>query len=435
MDEYAVHTVTFLKGAILAGVAMLALGPLAEPQFVRFRLADGVQVVGHMTSWDAEGFDGSFGRRLWTEITIRDVWRLYVQVMDQSEAGQWVDLGGVLLLMEDGESWAERALSRAVRLDEAVADQIESVRRAARETHRLREELEQAVQAQRLEARSPEAGPWPAEPWPAPAPGEQEAAVEAVRQETTQILRSAGIQLEPVETDHFLLYADLPALERARLAARLEAGYAQLAELFWLAETDSLFRGKAVVLYFADSDRFRLVEAESFGQVVPRGMLGICHPVGPRVFINLTGGTESDAFRAAAARETVHGFMHRYRAPVRLPPWANEGLAQYVAARQAPGRAAERQRRRALEFIRSGGDVAAVVGATYDEGWPGAGGIGPAVGGLLVELMITQGSPAFRAWVNAVKDGTDWSPALADHYGVPLPALLATFTQYYKVND
>ena len=85
-DEYAVHTVTFLKGAILAGVAMLALGPLAEPQFVRFRLADGVQVVGNMTSWDAEGFDGSFGRRLWTEITIRDVWRLYVQVMDQSEA-------------------------------------------------------------------------------------------------------------------------------------------------------------------------------------------------------------------------------------------------------------------------------------------------------------------------------------------------------------
>ncbi len=411
---------------------MLAAGPLAEPQFVRFQLADGVQVVGNMTSWDAEGFDGSFGRRLWTEVNVRDAWRLYVQVMDPNDAGQWVDLGGVLMLMENGEPWAERAFRRALRLDETVTDAIDSARGTAQQIHRLRQELERAVESQRLETRSPEAGVWPAEPWPA---ADEATAVESLKQEATQILRDGGLQLDPLETAHFLVYADLSALDRARLATRLETVYDHLADLFWLDEADSVFGGRAVVLYIADPDRFRLVEAESFDQLVPRSTMGICHPIGPKVFINLTGDVESEAFRAATARAAVHGFMHRHRTPRRLPPWANEGLAAHVAAIIAPGPAADRQRQRGLEFIRSGGDVAAICVATYAEGWPGPGAAGPAVGSLLVELMITQRSPAFRAWVNAVKDGADWEPALADHYGVPVPALLDTFTRYYTVND
>ncbi len=89
-----------IQGAILA--VALAAGDLDEPRHVRFRLADGVQVSGQMTAWDAGGFDGSFGRRLWTELMADDVWRLYVAVMDQSDASQWVDLGGALLLTPKG---------------------------------------------------------------------------------------------------------------------------------------------------------------------------------------------------------------------------------------------------------------------------------------------------------------------------------------------
>jgi len=37
--------------------------------------------------------------------------------------------------------------------------------------------------------------------------------------------------------------------------------------------------------------------------------------------------------------------------------------------------------------------------------------------------------------VIAVKQGTDWTKALADSYGVPFSPLVDTFTQYYRVND
>ncbi len=100
---------TFFRGAILAVGVLLAAGPLAEPQFVRFQLRDGVEVAGEMTAWDLDGIHGSFGQRSWLEFMPRDLWRLYVAVMDQSDPNQWVDLGRLLLSGPDGERWARRA--------------------------------------------------------------------------------------------------------------------------------------------------------------------------------------------------------------------------------------------------------------------------------------------------------------------------------------
>ena len=106
---------SIIRGAILAVLLILAAGPLSEPRQVRFRLADGVRVAGALTFWDAEGIDGSFGRRLWVELMPGDAWRLYLSVMDQKDAHQWVDLGRVLLQSEGGDAWAERAFQQAIR--------------------------------------------------------------------------------------------------------------------------------------------------------------------------------------------------------------------------------------------------------------------------------------------------------------------------------
>ncbi len=424
---------TFFRGAILAAGVLLAAEPLAEPQFVRFELTGGAKIVGEMTAWDLEGFEGTFGRRSWSELVTRDVWRLYVAVMQQDDACQWVDLGGLLLAIPDGESWVQRAFRRAVRLDPSTALRIEAVRAEALEAQARREDLGRTAQEHRLHTRSPEARDWTATPWLALNADQRDAAVAEMKSDGAQILRQGGLQMAPLETDHFLVYADLPSIEVARLANRLESVYEIMDELFGADVTGNRFWGKAVVLYFTDSDRFRLVEAESFNQLVDRGVLGICQPVGAKVFINLTGDLGSDASSAALARAVAHGFMHRFRSPKRLPVWANQGLAEYVASRTAPGDAdAERRRSEALLYIRNGGNLAAVFNAGWTDPWPP---VGTAVGGLMTQLMIDQRAQRFRRWVIAVKQGTDWTRALADSYGVPLPRLLETFTQYYRVND
>ncbi len=416
----------------MAGGVLVAMGPLPEAQFVRFELTAGVKVAGDMTSWNLDGFEGSFGHRSWSEVITRDVWRLYVAVMDQNDAHQWVDLGQVLLGAPDGESWAQRAFQRALRLDESTETQIAVVRAAAVEKRRVREELDRAAGEHRLNTRTPEAVEWPAEPWPPMGPDERDLALAEMRSDATQILRQAGVQLSPLETDHFLVYADLPSIDVARLAIRLESVYTLLADVVGVDQAANRFWGKAVVLYFSDPDRFRVVEAESFSQLVDRATLGICHPVGAKVFIILTGDVGGEDFGAAVARRTVHGFMHRFRSPKRLPVWANQGLAEYVASRTSGGKLMGRRRREALAYIRDGGDIAAVFEAAWTDPWPPA---GAAVGALMIELMVDQHREGLRRWIIANKLGKDWTTALAEDYGVPRRRLMATFLQYYRVND
>ncbi|MHC4769400.1 MAG: hypothetical protein ACYTEI_11900, partial [Planctomycetota bacterium] len=134
------------------------------------------------------------------------------------------------------------------------------------------------------------------------------------------------------------------------------------------------------------------------------------------------------------AHELVHGYMHRYRTPRRLPLWANEGLADFVAAQVTDSPVMDERRERALGFIRRGDDVAALLDRSYDDG-PDPDAITAAVGTLLVELMIDQRPQAFGPWVDAVKYGKDWEQALAEDYGVPRAQLVETFVQFYRVND
>lgn len=420
----------------LAGLGPLS-GPLPEPLHVRFKLADGVQVAGMMTAWDADGFDGSFGRREWVDLIIDDVWKLYRRVMADQDAGQWVDLGGVLLLMDEGESRAQKAFAQALRLDRTVTDRIDAVRVVAEEARRQRAELQRAIEAERLSTRSPEAGPWPADPWPALTADEQQTALLAMKNEAQQIARQATLPIAPIETDYFLFYSDLPRLKAAKWARMLDRTYDEISKIVGRRDGRNIFWGKAAVLVFKDQDRFRLVEAETFGQLVPLKVTGMCHPVGPKVFISCYATAQDDELAATLVRELVHGYLHRFGTAKRLPAWANEGFAEHLVAELVKADSPDSAIRRAgLQFIRGGGNVQAVLDLRYaDDTWPGPNDIGRAVGFLLIELMIRENPAGFGAWVRAVKQGADWPQALRDRFGVSRRRLVGTFVQYYLVND
>ncbi|MHC4415385.1 MAG: hypothetical protein ACYS0G_08890 [Planctomycetota bacterium] len=428
----------FARGAILAVMGTVAAaGPLPEPLHVRFQLADGVWVAGDMSAWDAEGFEGSFGRRLWLELMAEDVWRLYQRVIDPDDAGQWVDLGRLLLIVPDGESWAQRAFRRALDVDSSSAALIDAARREAAEARGRRKERRRASEAQRLRTLTPEAHSWPADPWPSLQTEERVAAVLEMKADARQILSRAGMQIEPIETSYVLMYSDLPRLAAAGLAGQLDTVCERLGGITRLAEGENVFWGKAVVLIFRDRDRFRLVEAEAFDQLVPAEAVGICHPVGPKVFLNFYSAADEQALAEAVSHELVHAFMHRYQTPRRLPAWANEGFAEYVAARISDeSQGSQERRRQALAFIRANGNVQVVLDMTYaDRSRPGSEEVRDTVGSLLVELMIAENPAGFVAWIKAVKGGKDWETALTEDFGVPRGRLVETFVRYYRVND
>ncbi|MCI0676191.1 MAG: hypothetical protein L0Y42_10515 [Phycisphaerales bacterium] len=428
-----------------AAICMLAPGQLETPLKVRFHLADGVEVRGDLTIWDSAGIDGSFGRRRWTELKADDAWRLYQRVMDPRSAGQWVDLGRVLLQMVDADrdaaELAERAFKRALRLDEVIGPTVEQARQDAAQANRARQE----EAAQKLSTASPEARPWPADPWPILTQPEQQAAIAEMRADAERIiLEHLEATLEPLETDHFLLYSDVPRPEAARWIMQLEKVYELLRRVLPPADHSSNraamdaqdFWGKAVVVVLKDQAQFRAMESESFKHLVPQSTVGVCHPVGPKVFINLHRHDDDAALEWSMAHETVHGLMHRYQTPVRLPAWANEGIAEYVAGlvlRDSP--MAKARRKEALEFIRNGGDVNAILDRRYaDQTWLPQDANAAAVGSLLIELLTRDQPTRFVQWVDQVKSGDDWEQALRDRL-TSRAKLADAFVQFYKVND
>ena len=179
------------------------------------------------------------------------------------------------------------------------------------------------------------------------------------------------------------------------------------------------------------------MEVESFRQLVSQAAIAMCHPVGSKVFICAHKDTDEEDFKWMLTHSVVQGILHGYRTPRRLPPWANDGLAEYIATLVlGDSTLGSARRRTALDFIRTGGNVNALLDFSYaEQTWPGQNQIGLPIGSLMVELLIQQKHAAFIEWVHAVKQGEDWQPALRAKLGISRESLVETFVQYFKVND
>ena len=408
---------------------------------VRFRMADGVRITGTLTEWDKNGIDGTFGRREWVELDARDVWKLYRKLMNIESASQWAHLGRALLLCSldqpQAAKNAEKAFARTVRLDQSMSEMISAIRIEVDRIKADREALEQAIASEKLDTLSPESVEWKPQPWPEISQTEQNAATLVMRADAAKMLRLVGLDIVPVETEYFLFYSDMPRRESARWARELDHMYARLADIFFLEEGKNIFWGKAVIFVFNHQKRFQLLEAQAFNHLAPESVLGLCHQRGPKVFVNFYRQPDDLAFAAVLVHETVHGFMHRYQTPQRLPVWANEGFADYVASISFRNSPIDGERRKTgVAFIRAGGDVRFILNLSYLDGsWPGEDAIGYPVSYLLVSLMIRERPRNFGRWVQAVKAGKDWKQALADEFGVTDRRLIERFTRYHLVND
>ncbi|MCI0629984.1 MAG: hypothetical protein L0Y44_04945, partial [Phycisphaerales bacterium] len=96
---------------------------------------------------------------------------------------------------------------------------------------------------------------------------------------------------------------------------------------------------------------------------------------------------------------------------------------------------AKARRKEALEFIRNGGDVNAILDRRYaDQTWLPQDANAAAVGSLLIELLARDQPTRFVQWVDQVKSGDDWEQALRDRL-TSRAKLADAFVQFYKVND
>lgn len=415
-----------------------ARGSGTAPRPVMFRLRDGVQISGTLTSWDSEEFDGTFGRRQWAELRPDDAWRIFRRVINEDLVEDWIALGRMALLHDGLEKRAESAFHAARALDVRAIEEVERVRQEVAAIRSARRDEARAASGFERATLSPEAAEWPTDPWPALSPEAAEAARLTLFHDAEAVLEQAGLEIDPIESDFFIVYSDAPRADAAKWAvAVLDHWYREAAAALGVPETTNLFWGKALVFIFMDQDQFRLIETGIFNQIVSLEDISMTHYQGPKVFINAWRARDTVEFEAALVRGLVRGILHRFQSPRRLPPWANEGFPEFFAQRRIDESTyAEGNRPQGLRLVRDGFPAARVLEMQYlDRTWPGPNREGQTIGALLVEFLLKSDRAAFVEWIKAVKAGFEWKSSMEQHSRGSIQSIIDQFTRFYRAND
>ncbi|MFI4859374.1 MAG: hypothetical protein ACIAXF_01705 [Phycisphaerales bacterium JB063] len=405
----------------LVGVAMSVGSARAEtpPEDKVIRLTitlqSGQVVTGTITEYDEIGFtltapnenaDGPADHRLmWTAIPVDAFdryWRFFESPEGDGEA--LLRLGILLSRHRDGERLAGVAFDEALEADASLADQIEQARNG----------------------EAPGEGPrfvGIADPamWGPLDETLMEQSVEQLRAFCQRTQEELGVGLSLYESPRFMICTDLDAEQVQRWGEKLTETYRHCAQLVGEDPDGNLFRGKCLILVFserADYLRFQRVMHDTDAHHAG----GLCHGFGNGfVHIAVTRRPSARETSHVIVHEVVHGFLHRYRSPVHVPAWINEGLAEYIAHLVEPPTGAGLYRRALLRL-----EGEQMLGEDFFEGedlqaWQYD------VAGALTQFMLERSVDRYVMLIDGVKDGTPWDEALESAYRMEYRRLVQRF--------
>ena len=411
---------------------------LDKPQPMRATLADGRSIAGAIERWDDEGIDGPIGRHAWSDFKPLEAFRIrkkLIEATGTSQRDRMLDLVAWCWSIDESEL-AEKAVRDARSLGSSTSAVDEAkVRGVALKATRAARSA--AAEREKLKATSPEGEAFPPNPWPTLVASERTVQIDAMKKDVTAKLAAAGRECTPIEGKHALVYSDLGVEDASNRAVLIDEFVAACLGKLGIAPEEPIFWGKLVVIVADGSDRFRLIEASGFRQQTSADDASFAHYDGPKAFVVVRAQTDVTLTTIATLRGVAFAVMHRHISATRLPPWANEGLADWLVASFPRGKFLDEPLRKpGLAFVRDGGSIERVFDLTYDAGsWPGPDRIGRSVGFLVVGFMIERGPQRFQKFIGAVKRGKEWREALEVECGVTPAGLVDRARRYYRTND
>ena len=265
--------------------------------------------------------------------------------------------------------------------------------------------------------------------WPKLSDDEMARAVTQLKGFAEQTQTQLKRPLQNFETKYFLFYSDLPPKEAQNWASLLDRMYVQLADMFAVKKGDNIWRGKALIFVFAHADDYRRYEKELLNTDSGTSA-GMCHSFSNGdVKIAFYRQHDELEFAHVLVHESVHGFIHRYRTPVAIPSWANEGLAETIATDLVPQRGrretVKSNAREGLQAHQSRmGDF---FTADHIVGWQYP------VAEMLCTFMIQAGKKNYVDFIKGIKDGLTWEESLEQKYKAPRDRLAVVYGQWLGV--
>jgi len=242
------------------------------------------------------------------------------------------------------------------------------------------------------------------------------------------------VHLRLVETPHYLLFSDADSSTTARYRAWSEALYGSLLKQFGLPERTRVWDGKCIVILFRRRRAFERYATRFDGHDARRaGAYFAVEDHGPGLphLVHICFPLDTGDLRRQQelfAHEGTHAFFELYKAPGRLPLWLHEGLAEYMTTvNDAALRAAKWSA--AVRAAAAGRSIAPLFKAKAGEGLSLQ---QYRVALALVDFLLAEGRPTFKAFVDALKDGNEQEAALRKAYGFGLADLERRWRTYVR---
>jgi len=446
--------------SISAALIVLVLAPtslraerveLEKPVQISTIRADKKPLDGRLIAYDDEGFELIRGKDSklkvkWSELAAPGVYNVMTSVVGPKAGGDdWVEVGRTMLSVKGGEPFAERAFSRALKLDPKLQGKIDEVRLASVSTGAAKstptvDDTTRRPRQDDAEAPASNGGPqmigkardgaWP------PQTEEQRAdRVAELKKFAADAGKKLNKQLLLQETRYFLFYSDLPTQDAQNWAGLLDRMYDRLAELFGVDREPrptgtgrgafvNIWSGKALVFVFQSPDDYRRFQAVVHNTDAG-GSAGMCHCYGDgRVHIAFYRQQDQLTFAHVLVHESVHGFIHRFKTPATVPSWANEGLAEVIATELVPqpGRAKQRELT-AKQELAGRPAVGGMFEAKHIDAWQYP------VAETLCAYMIRQSKRNYVDFIMGIKDGLTWEQSLEQRYKAPKDRLVHAYRE------
>ncbi len=227
------------------------------------------------------------------------------------------------------------------------------------------------------------------------------------------------------ETKFFLFFTDIPANQVAPYIANLDAMYSELCKGFGVPLGKNIWMGKCIIVAFLDKGAFHAFEEKFMDNPNAEGAAGIHHSsTDGRALIACFRGNDPTFFAKVMVHETSHGFLHRLRSNVDIPPWINEGVADWVAAMIVKNSPTVAQRQKAgIELIRQTNSL----GEGFFLGNAHLSSTQYGIASNLTNFMLQIDPGRYRAFILGIKEGYSLEESLARSYGLTPGELIGNY--------
>lgn len=394
---------------------------------------DKTRLSGQITEFDIDGFvlvndrDETHEVR-WDELAAKNAFALYARLIEKdNNADRWLELGAMLQEMPDGATWAEKAYARALKIDPELKDRVAELK----DSDKDRQNDDSAgpdVQAESA-AEPQTVGPVEEKFWGKLSDDEMKSAVARLIEFGDETREKINGDLQLLETNFFLFYSDLPKDEARKWAGLLDKMYARLCELFAIPKETNIWRGKCLIFVFRQRGDYVKFQRDMHQNETTPDSIGACYNFGDGTVHITLHSPQGANIAGTLVHESVHGFLHRYRTPVSLPSWVNEGLAEVIES----------------ELVASGSDPTYRKAAARDEIESNGGLDGDfflaahirsehyTVARTMCEMMIRENKKGYVAFINGIKDGLEWEESLKQKYGVDKDRLVNYYYDWLGV--